>query len=783
MGRAPLLLSVLCASCVTTTSNVCENGSICPGGFMCDVENDRCLLPEQVAACNGLAELGECTVNGAPGACRAGACEIYFCGDGIVTGGEDCDGENLAGADCVDFNYYGVEGLTCSSACKFDEAGCKVHDYCGDDEVNGPELCDGPEQRTCVAIGFDAGTASCNQSCGFTITDCRPFGRNPESLSDVVAYAVAGSARDDQWAVGSNGRAMHYEGAFWNTVPTTVQNELTRAWSNAKDDTWAVGQSKASGPMLDSVVIHWDGTAWSVVSGIPAAEYVDVWGASKTAVYVASNSGAGIFKFDGTAWSTLPAFSGTPIEIRGTSATDIWVSTEGGPLMHFDGTSWVDKTPSGASIRFLDANAPDDVWGAGHLTTDQGTAVIAHFNGTTWTQFVTPAEIYNAIASSAPNDTWVAGADGVMRHWDGVAWSKSANIGSSPSGLTALSGFLRLGAGDVIGVSTLNLAYRYKGQAFGVLRPIGSNPFDATVNSAMWSASTKDTYVTNVDGEVWHNDSATWALMFTVPNGPTKATDIPGTGTNNLWVVDAGGSAHHYDGAWTSSVVTAGIRLDRVWTDGTDVWVFGGGAFQKTDTTWTHHPLTSGGKSILSVSATGASDIWAVEEGTAGANKLWHWDGADWTEIQTGSTFSLLAVAAVSPTDVHVTAKNGRMLRWNGSTWSERIIPVLADLTRIAFTADDDVIAAGERDIAHFNGIDWATMRAPVDFAPNSSDYLPMVALFATPGRIDLMLQRYRIRTLIRTRPLVCRERETCGDAVDNDCDNLVDSVDSMECP
>jgi hypothetical protein len=781
MGRARLLLCLLWAGCVTTTSNVCDNGSICPGGFMCDVENDRCLLPEQVSACEGLADLDECTFNGAAGACRAGACEIYFCGDGIVSNGEDCDGENLSGSDCIDFNYYGVEGLACSSTCKFDETACKVHDFCGDNEINGPELCDGPEQRTCVAMGFDAGTASCNTSCAFSINDCSRFGWNPESLTDIIAYAVAGSTRNDQWAFGAAGRAMHYEGVFWNTVPTTIQNDIVRAWSNAKSDTWAVGQSRSSGPALASTVIHWDGSAWSVVTGIPAAEYVDVWGASATAVYVASSSGSGIYKFDGSAWSTLPSFAGEPTQIRGTSTTDIWVATKGGPLMHFDGTSWSDKTPSGASIQFLDANSATDVWGIGHLTADQGTGVIAHYNGTTWTQFVTAQTVYNAVASSAPNDTWVAGVDGIMRHWDGVGWSKSANIGATPSGLAAISGLISLGAEEVVAVSTLKLAYRYKGQTFGLLSNLGSNPFDAPQNHAMWAASTNDSYVTNVNGEVWHLSGLTWSLAYTIPSGPTAADDIWGTGTNDIWVVDDAGRAHHYDGTWTAFDITLGVPLQRVWTDGTDVWAFGGGgAFRKNGSSWMHYTL--GDKRILSVSGS-ASDLWVVEDGGSSANKLWHWNASAWAEVATGSTTDVLAVAALDPSDVHVTAASGHVLHWDGTAWSETALPVLADLTSIVFTAPDDVIAASERDLAHFNGIAWSTMRTPVDFVPNSSDYLPIVDLFATPGRIDMLLTRYRVRTLIRTRPLVCRERETCGDAVDNDCDNLVDTTDFMECP
>ncbi len=781
MGRLWLLLASLMASCVSTTSNICSNGSICPGGFVCDVDNDRCLLPEQSTACEGLGEGDECTYSLGTGACHAGACEAYFCGDGVVSLGEDCDGADLAGSDCKSFGYYGVEGLECTASCQFDDDGCKIHEYCGDGVVNGPELCDGPQQRTCIAIGFDAGTASCTSSCTFSISDCSRFGWNPESLSNLSAHAIAGTSKSEQWALGESGRAMHYEGAFWNPVPTNVQNTLVRAWSNATNDTWAVGQSKASGPTLASVVIHWDGTAWSTVSGIPDGEYVDVWGASPTAVYVATDSGAAIHKFDGASWSTLPSFSGTPIAIRGTSASDIYVATSGGPLMHFDGASWTDRTPSGASIEFLDANAANDVWAIGHLSADPGTGVIAHWTGSSWTQWTAAQTVYNAIASSGPNDTWVAGVDGIMRHWDGVAWSRSENIGNA-SGLTSLTGMISLDAGNVVVVSLQNLAYRYKGQAWGVQPALGSNPFDAPENTALWSASTASTYVTNVEGEVWHFDGTAWELSYTVPGGPIPARDVWGSASNDVWIVDNDGSAHHYNGStWTPFVISAGVALHRVWTDGTDVWAFGNDAYHKDGDTWTHHTLS--GKRVMSVSASSASNIYLVESGNGSPNKLWHWDGASWTTVATDPSMDVLAVAALAPDDVHVTATGRHVLHWDGVAWTTRDVAVLDELTTIAASANDDVIAASERDLAHFNGTDWSAMRTPVDFVPNTAGYLPMTDLFVMPGRVEMLMQKYRLRTLIRTRPLVCRQRETCGDAVDNDCDGLLDTTDASECP
>src|SRR4051812_20869059 len=227
MGRAALLVGLLVASCAQSSSVICSDGSTCPGGLQCDVEHDRCLLPEQVLECKDKPDDSDCVFNGAPGACQNGACIAYFCGDGRITGTEQCDPQLLVdGAlsskdgealTCIDAGYYAPDGLACNpSTCNFVTDACQGG-HCGDNTVNGPELCDGPTTETCESIGFDAGSVSCNLQCGFQIRDCSRFGWNPESLSDVEALAVAGSSRDDQWAVGGNGKAMHYAGAFWNS--------------------------------------------------------------------------------------------------------------------------------------------------------------------------------------------------------------------------------------------------------------------------------------------------------------------------------------------------------------------------------------------------------------------------------------------------------------------------------------------------------------------------------------------------------------------------------------
>src|SRR6185503_3501776 len=161
-----------------------------------------------------------------------------------------------------------------------------------------------------------------------------------------------------------------------------------------------------------------------------------------------------------------------------------------------------------------------------------------------WRQWVTVQETYNAVASSAPNDAWVIGVDGIMHHWDGVAWARTTNIGASPSGLAALSGMMSFGAGDVVAVSTLNLAYRYRGQTHGLFRGLGVDPFTATQNVAIWAASAEDLYVVNVKGEIWHYTTTGWSLAYTIPQGinTVPAKGIWGASASSVYVAAADGT-------------------------------------------------------------------------------------------------------------------------------------------------------------------------------------------------------------------------------------------------
>jgi cysteine-rich repeat protein len=79
------------------------------------------------------------------------------CGDGIVSGAEECDD-----GETNDGNAYGACASTCTYAA-----------YCGDGIVNGPEECDLGERNGAVTYGVGGCTRTCAKShfCGDGIID------------------------------------------------------------------------------------------------------------------------------------------------------------------------------------------------------------------------------------------------------------------------------------------------------------------------------------------------------------------------------------------------------------------------------------------------------------------------------------------------------------------------------------------------------------------------------------------------------------------------------------
>lgn len=147
---------------------ICGNGTAEPDED-CDTSDDR------GESCQSLG-LGEGTLV-CHNLCRWDTRQCGFCGDGYLNPAfEDCDRDAFPDdLTCEDFGFLRGE-LRCTSDCKVDPSDCndEAPAVCGDGIISRGELCDGDNLGTvdCVRIAYAGGTLRCNDECKWDATDC-----------------------------------------------------------------------------------------------------------------------------------------------------------------------------------------------------------------------------------------------------------------------------------------------------------------------------------------------------------------------------------------------------------------------------------------------------------------------------------------------------------------------------------------------------------------------------------------------------------------------------------
>jgi hypothetical protein len=218
----------------------------------------------------------------------------------------------------------------------------------------------------------------------------------------------------------------HYDGTSWTAIADTTANNPVGTSNSlygikffSATDIWAVGQARTSSTQSTALIVHYDGTNWTIQTPATTSGYsllADVLPLSATDVYAAGLQGtlALIEHYNGTGWSQvampLPPTSVAQFlsDIAGVS-NDIWVAggqssngtTSTNLTMHYDGTNWTvvaSPTPDlSASFSGVRYTASNDVWAVGGSAyTSPGTAneldhtMIEHWDGNSWRQVASP---------------------------------------------------------------------------------------------------------------------------------------------------------------------------------------------------------------------------------------------------------------------------------------------------------------------------------------------------------------------------------------------------------
>lgn len=154
-----------CADACNGGSPTCGNG-VLDDGEQCDGAAPSCTslgFTGGTAFCNQDCTLSTIGCTGSSGSC----------GNGVIDAGEACDGTNLQGSTCTTYGFTGGT-LRCATNCQLDFTACtETSVVCGDGVVAGGEECDGTNLNgeSCTSLGYDSGTLRC-ATCAFDTSRC-----------------------------------------------------------------------------------------------------------------------------------------------------------------------------------------------------------------------------------------------------------------------------------------------------------------------------------------------------------------------------------------------------------------------------------------------------------------------------------------------------------------------------------------------------------------------------------------------------------------------------------
>ncbi len=279
--------------------------------------------------------------------------------------------------------------------------------------------------------------------------------------------------------MGNNGGGItmivHWEGTQWSLVPSpnipNLPNFLNGISVVAADDIWAVGYSGTWYQGFSTLILHWDGTTWtigdspnlgySMLKGVSAVASDDVWAVGHDDS--TTNGQNLVLHWDGSQGNMVPCPNASSVEddlraVDAASANDIWAvgeywndaqQTRLTLTEHWNGAAWsIVTTPNPTSIAMLygvTAISENDAWAVGYSydpSTYSNRALTMHWNSIAWSVVQNPfTQTLYAVSATASDDIWAVGEHndnmgGLILHWNGSQWIRFANTnGNSYAGV------------------------------------------------------------------------------------------------------------------------------------------------------------------------------------------------------------------------------------------------------------------------------------------------------------------------------------------------------------
>ena len=305
-----------------------------------------------------------------------------------------------------------------------------------------------------------------------------------------------------------------------------------------------------------------------------------------------------VWSIDSVYYGSLPG----KIELEsiwGTSATNLWgvagdASDVRDCLWHYDGVRW-SRATAGTPITEYTGNkivyaiwgsANNDIWAFGRkINYDVLSAFIMHYDGTSWTD-VTPSNVSSlkstlyTVYGISNNNIWVGGYEYAL-HYDGQNWKEYKVADSlivwSITGTQLTTHFLLSSPWN----NDTTYIYQFNDGIFN-LKDF-TNSYRKKFGYKIWAQGNRLYSLTNgvistIMSDQGTIDTATWQREFSTP---TSFREKYPQNTNNIFIVGVWNLIYHYNGVdWKQIFITIpNYEVDShsdfwgVWADGKEVFI------------------------------------------------------------------------------------------------------------------------------------------------------------------------------------------------------------------
>lgn len=298
-----------------------------------------------------------------------------------------------------------------------------------------------------------------------------------------------------------------------------------------------------------------------------------------------------------------------------------------------------------------------------------------------------------------------------------IGWTPVVLDSASMIALTVAAGNVFVTGTELSGTTYRLVTWQHDGA-----RWIRSNSDVEMISTSIYAASATSMVVVGVnssasEGIIARLDGTTWTTQTL-----TGATfpQVAGNAANDVWVFGGDGVTRHFDGtSWTPGSVATGLtgyRPQGAIAFGTsDVWYLttnftttklfhftgtwqevtiptpppnsqfainrvgnalylseSNTTYRRDGTVWT--PVLAGLQFVQTIHGSTENDLYALGYRPGGSYTVFHYDGSDWTRVETTFTSSFGSIGGTDASGVLLMMQSGQIYRYSGNTWNETIV-------------------------------------------------------------------------------------------------------------